>query len=353
MRMNIGLLSKERVLYLGKEESLSYKHGALIYRNRDYKQKCKIGGLLTCATFFERLLRLEPRCSVRIDSNTFLVSCSGMVLRYEVNQNHAYKEMEYKKGMRNPLSFLSLSDDGSQENRVFFGEYVWNEAKGPVSIYERTGPTWKIVYTFPPNTITHIHALYYDKYRDGFIILTGDEDRESGIWFANRSFSEIRPVLLGSQQYRACVAFPTRDGLIFATDTPLEQNYIYEVSINEEFEVDSVIPVYEINGPCIYGTIIGEKMFFSTSVEPDSSLPKWSYRFTRKLGRGVKTHYSEIIERDAEGVFSVVFRVRKDFLPIWLFQFGNILFPQNSTSRLCFVLQATTGHGKTLCEEKS
>ena len=84
-------------------------------------------------------------------------------------------------------------------------------------------------------------------------------------------------------------------------------------------------------------------------MEPDSTLSKWQYRFTYKLGKGVLDNATHVIKRDENGVYEEVASFKKDLLPMWLFQFGNIFFPQNESSHLYGVLQGCTeGHGVTV-----
>ena len=105
----------------------------------------------------------------------------------------------------------------------------------------------------------------------------------------------------------------------------------------------------EIPGPCIYGTEHNGNFYFSTSVEPDSSLPIWKYRMTYKLGAGVEDRFTHIIQRNQQGNYKEVYSAKKDFLPMWLFQFGNVLYPENDSKELYAVLQGTKScHGVTV-----
>ena len=328
---------------------LSYRNGALTYRTENTDQQCTIGNKYKRIKIVERITRKEPRCAAKIDEDHILISFEGKILNYCISENRIVVEHRFSKGMNNPLEFLVLDDPESGDRSIFYGEYIWNDAKGPVDIYRRKKGVWEIVYTFPEKTITHIHNLIFDEYRNGFFILTGDDDSESGIWFADNNFRSVKPVLVGSQQYRACVAFADGYGLFYATDTPLEKNYIYRVVLDADMNVVNHKRLYDMPGPCIYGCRHNGNMYFSTSVEPDSSLSTWRYRFTYKLGAGVKDRYTHIIKGSNDGKFDEVGQFKKDLLPIWLFQFGNVLFPKNATKELYGVLQSTVkGHGVTV-----
>lgn len=347
--MSISHFLSERMLYIDNEEMLSYKKGKLIFRKKGNKiQNVKIGNLYNRIPLLERILRKEPRCAAKINQRSYIVSFGGAIYNYSVVDNNLVKEHDFSKSMNNPLEFLTVSIQNEDEAEVFYGEYIWNHLKGPVSIYKRVDGVWKKAFEFPENSITHIHNIIHDKYHKGFLILTGDENSESGIWFADYDFTNVEPLLIGSQQFRSCVAFPIKEGIIYATDTPLEGNYIYKIELDRNKNIIAMKKEYSIPGPCIYGTKYKEELYFATSVEPDSTLPKWRYRFTYKLGNGVKSRSVHIIKRNLNGDYSDICSVKKDIFPMWLFQFGNILFPKNNSRHLYAVLQSTIkGHGVT------
>jgi len=270
-----------------------------------------------------------------------LISHCGRVLRYNLKSNRIQVEHEYRKGMKNPLSFCVRKLD-SGEKEIYYGEYIWNENKGPVAIYRCKDGSWQKVYEFAENMITHIHSVVFDSSRETFFILTGDSDSESGIWIADNQFRNMRPLLVGKQKYRACVAFPTKAGLLYATDTPLEQNYVYLLSLEDEAN-PKITEIGKLPGSCIYGAKVNEKYYFSTTVEPDSTLTGWRYRITNKLGKGIQDRYSYLVSIEEQGELKICYRQKKDFLPMWLFQFGNMLFPYNETNQ-CYIVQQALRH---------
>lgn len=346
--MDMQKVSSKRLLYKGKECSLSYKNGKLFYKTEYSEQSIAIGGFLNKVKLIERAMRLEPRCTEKIDDRHFIISFNGKILNYDVKDNQVRIEHYYAKGMKNPLNFFGINRNEKRE--IYFGEYIWNGNKDKaVSIFKRKEDEWVEVYCFPERSITHVHNLVEDKYRNGIIILTGDDDEGSGLWFSDYEFKNVTPILIGSQQYRSCVAFPTKEGIYYATDTPLEQNFVYFVLLDENKKVKSIEKKYKMPGPCIYGMEFNNLMYFATSVEPDSSLPEWRYRLTYRLGDGIKNRYTYVIEGDRYREFREIFKIKKDSFPIWLFQFGNVLFPKNESNTFFAVLQSTTkGHGVTV-----
>lgn len=339
-----------KLLCVTSNKLLIYKRGILCFSLLEEPEKIikqiKIQGVLGRNSILARLLRLEPRCAVALGDEDFLLSFNGKIMHYNTDSNSLEIEHVFEKGMNNPLSFCCITLENG-EKEVYYGEYIWNSEKGPVAIYRRKDRTWSKVYEFPANCITHIHNIVYDDLHNSFYILTGDENDESGIWSADREFKEVKPLIKGKQQYRACVAFIGNEYLYYATDTPLETNHIYRVPLkcNTDAEVECVC---EIPGSCIYGAKIGNRYFLSTTVEPDSSLPSWRYRITSKLGEGIRDRYSYVFQINANGTVTECGKFKKDFWPMWLMQFGNVLFPYNETNKVYFTTQAVyPGHAKT------
>lgn len=340
-----------KVLCATEQYVLYYRKGNLCVAHTDAPdaviQSHPLGTHFSGIPLLERLTRSEPRCAVMLSEDVALISFSGAVLRYDISSNELITEHLYDKGMKNPLQFcIRTTADG--EKVVYYGEYIWNQEKGPVAIFKREKNVWEKVYNLPANSITHIHGIVYDPHRNCFYILTGDADSESGIWVADEAFSAVKPLLTGKQAYRSCVAFPTENGLLYATDTPLEQNSIYALAMNENGST-VLEEKYMLPGSCIFGAAVGNSFYFSTTVEPDSTLPGWRYRLTSKLGAGILDRYSHVIKVDPDGSTNEIFKRKKDALPMWLFQFGNIQFPYNETDKLLINLQSLKNrHGITL-----
>ena len=96
--------------------------------------------------------------------------------------------------------------------------------------------------------------------------------------------------------------------------------------------------IKSINGPCIYGTSINNKYYFSTSVEAINSGNLFQKLIRNKKGPGIIKNQSEIVFGDLENGFNTIYENKKDRLPFILFQFGNILFPNgtNNDNKLIF-----------------
>ena len=324
-------LFNRKVLCSCGETVISYHKGRLFFQN-GLKGKAillsslPLSGLqkiFSRIRILERLFRLEPRLAITIDSDSFFLTYNGSLYRITISTKQITHELSFRPGMNNLLG-ICKDEDGV----FYFGEYFGNEKKEEVSIFRGRNGCWESVFVFPSQEITHIHNIIFDKYRDCFWVLTGDSDKESGIWRANRDFSSVSPVFRGKQIYRSCFLLPTKTGLLYATDSPIVTNSIMfcrELADGSWCEPDKL---FSIAGPCIYGIAVDEQnVVLSTSVEPDVSLSIIRYRITRKLGKGVCDYCSHIYWGSVEKGFTEINRQKKDMWGMWLFQFGNVLFP--------------------------
>ena len=281
---------------------LCFQYGVIKIQEKNSNNvifKKRIHSIVKSIPVIERLMRMKPRAMLFLDSKSFIFSDHGFIYR------------------------CSVLD-------IIYGDYIGNINRGPISIYRRIfDGKWKKIYEFPSHTIQHIHNIVFDRFRNRYLIMTGDLDEESGIWEADIDFKIVKPIVQGSQKYRACVLMPTENYLYYATDTPLEQNYIYRLDNSGKLEQVSEIP-----GPCIFGIEKNDYLYFSTSVEGDPTLGKWKYKFSNKLGRGVKDRYSHLFRLSKEGEIEEITKLKKDWFPMWLFEFGNMKFPISDDNRV-------------------
>lgn len=280
----------------------------------------------------ERMLRLEPRGIVRLDGNKYNLSFRGNIYQVNLKKEEVQLEHSFVKTMNNPLYMKKISGLADWQDCILYGEYSGNPQREPVAIYRKRidceESQWEKCYEFSRGTINHIHNIIQDPYRKGLLILTGDSDSGSGIWLASNEFKEVKPLLIGSQLFRACVALPLEEGILYATDTPLMQNGIYFASLNNgNWESRKL---FDMPGPSIYYTFSTDKIIFSTTVEADAEKKGIQYLLSRKLGRGVKDRYVHLIEGSIFDGFNEIGKFKKDFLPMGLFQFGALHFPEDS-----------------------
>ncbi len=222
-----------------------------------------------------------------------------------------------------PLN-LVVTPDG----HIFWGEYFDNPGRDAVHVYgsEDRGASWKIVYSFPKNSIRHIHNLVYDRWEDCLWVLTGDVGEECRVLRVSLDWKQVEVVLSGNQQARAVAAVATADGLYFASDTPLEQNYIYE--LDREGKLKSVA---DVNASVLCGCAVDDAVFFTTMIEPSAV----------NLDRNVALYGST-----RGSSWTKLQTWRKDSWSMKFFQYGNAFLPtgNNSTNILALTTIAVEGH---------
>lgn len=282
-----------------------------------------------------RIFRADIRLAVQIKKDTYLIVFNKYFYKIDIKNRKYEKTFLVPRGRR-PLSITNVQNIKNFMPGLYFGEYFQNFDKCEVNIYRTIdGSNWEIIYTFPRGTIEHIHGIVEDPYFSCIWILTGDFGNSSAIWMAQNDFKLVEPVLSGDQMFRSCVAFPTKSGLLYATDSQFEKNSIRLLKKTGNRWLSTFI--HEINGPAIYGCQLGHKYYFSTSVEGNpEKMNKILKYLDKKPGPGILENYSHIIEGDLDSGFSTIFKAEKDLLPFFLFQFGVFTFPtgENNTSKL-------------------
>lgn len=252
---------------------------------------------------------------------------------YSRKDNEIINEFKFINS-RGPLSFASVNNVDGFDNALLFGEYVSNRNRKPVNIYRRNDikKTWNIIYTFSEGLINHIHALIPDRQNKCIWILSGDFEHSAGIWMARNNFKSIIPIVTGDQIYRACVAFPTKDGLLYATDSQIKPNSLRILKKNNDVWISDKI--CDINGSSIYGCELKDFFVFSTSTEP-SAITKGKIRglIDNTPASVIKENKSDIILVNKTNLkVQVILSRKKDLLPYRLFQFGSIMFPSGLTN---------------------
>lgn len=285
-----------------------------------------------------RLLRLDPRGAIKIDNENVLIPLKGKIYHLNIKKAEVKEMHTFREEMSAPLSMTKTEKISGIKEKILYGEYFSNPEKKEVGIWgmRNEAEEWREVYKFKKGQIEHIHAIIPDPYQNIFWILTGDHGDAAGIWFTEDGFKTVNKYLTGKQTYRSCVAFPTRDGLLYATDTPLEDNYIYLLQPDKKLQ-----KIYSLEGSTIYGGEVQNEYIFSTTVEgqPDigkGKLSLLSYMLSYQRGKGIKSWYSEIVIGNYKEGFKRIGKFKKDLWPMNLMQFGTIMFPsgENKTNKI-------------------
>lgn len=296
--------------------------------------------MLGCSRLLTRLFRFGIRAAVALDDTHAILSIGNRLYEINVESGVITEGWFCGEGIR-PLIMTIVKDIRGVADGVYFGGYLGNRGKKPVSIYHRTGiDQWKIIYTFPQGAINHIHNVVADPYRQCLWILTGDFDEASAIWKVTDNFQRVERVVFNDQKYRGCVAYALPEGLLYATDAPFADNFIYLMD-TVTFKTK---PLFPLHGSCIYGCQWKDNYVFSSTVEGDGrDTSRWEFCFGRKRGAGIKDDYVHMYLGNIKDGFREIYKEKKDCMPYYTFQFGVFKFPYgvNNTDTLYFQPVAT------------
>jgi len=216
----------------------------------------------------------------------------------------------------------------------YYGEYRSNPGSSAVHIWQwqEGDSSWSPVWRF--DGVRHVHGVFHDPYSKAIWVTTGDRDSEVGIWRTDDGFSTLTKVVGGSQQFRAVQLLFTTENIYFGSDTPDEENFIYRMD-RATLNVECLAAV---GGSVFYGCKVGEKLFFSTAVEPS---------------RINSENHAEVWRSDNGLDWYKFLKFKKDIWSMKYFQYGQVFFPAGpgDDKHLYCTPFATRGHGKTFVIE--
>lgn len=341
---NNVLVYKKLKLYKFNLESDSFIHIASFEYSIKKYIACNI-------RILERILRLEPRSAIK-EKNYILISFKGFIYKLNIDNFELTKVHKLRSGMSNVLSFCRISNLKDFNKGIYYGDYLSNNDKEEVSIYryDEDKATFLKVYTFEKGQINHIHQIVEDKYRNRVWIMTGDFKESAAIWYTDNNFKTVKLFLGGKQVYRLCKSFITEDGLIYATDTPLEDNTIRKIEINDT--IDEHIIDY-IDGSVIYGVEMKDRYIISTTIEGKNYEDKLvKSLLTYKRDDGIKTWNVNLISiLKSNNEVSIIKKFKKDIYPMGLCQFGTIQFIENEFGKdicICYGNSISKFDGKMI-----
>lgn len=323
-----------------------YHNGKIVIMRDNKTEVCfsfpinKKERLLSVSRFLTRLLRYGIRSAEIIDDEHIVLSHGNMI--YELNLETGVLSKGWFCGEKiRPLQFSWVQNIQGFTEGLYFGGYLGNRPKKPVNIYRRNGiDQWEIVYTFPQGTINHVHNIIADPYRQCLWIFTGDFDESAAIWKVTDNFKKVECLVCNDQKWRSDIVFPLKEGLLYATDAPFSDDYIYLFD-PDKMDLKEVFPIH---GSCIYGCKWKDKFVFSSTVEGDGrNTSRWEFYFGRKRGAGIKDDYVHMYMGDLQEGFKEIYKEKKDCMPYYTFQFGAFKFPTgiNNTETLYFQPVAT------------
>lgn len=223
-------------------------------------------------------------------------------------------------GLERPCRVLRSACAVDEQDRVFFGEYLANNERGEMRVYQYTcgDDRLEVIYTFPKNSIKHIHGLYYDENTKSIFCLTGDDEKECQILQTFDQFQTVETIGQGDETWRAVSLLFTEKSLFYGMDAEFRANHIYQCD-RASGERKSL---GEVNGTVFYSKKLGEDLFFTTTAENAPSQTE---------------NVAAIWNVNREGKCEEIVKFKKDFWHPTLFMFGTIHFPcQNKLDRQLF-----------------
>jgi hypothetical protein len=153
---------------------------------------------------------------------------------------------------------------------VYFGEYQYSEDRPYTArIVKGTndGSDWEIAYTFDSGQVWHVHSIYYDRYRNGYWICTGDSNDEAGLYWTDDDFESLVKVGGGSRDWRIVSLIITKDYLYWGSDNPDDGASIFRLDVVNNYLEE----ILHIGYVVYYSTMLSDgTMVLSTTFEPDS-----------------------------------------------------------------------------------
>lgn len=306
------LLYKYLSFYLVDIKSHKTEFVARLPAGKKYFYLCRL-------RLVNRLMRMEPRCTGRLDENRFVVCVMGRVWLLDIRK----KSVSILLALSPGLSLLNFCE---KDGCLYWGDYGANTNYKEINVY-RLGQdlNLKVVYSFPAGSIRHIHNIINDG--EGFVILAGDNEPKAGIYRANKDWTIVTPWIIGDQRCRAVVGFFYKGGFLYATDSVETENHLRLIEADGTERV-----LISINGSCIYGVETKDFYLFSTTVEPHEGGDGIMKFFSNQLGGGIKSKDVQVLavsKRDLS--ISIIKQYRKDCLPMKIFQYGRVSFAGGQT----------------------
>lgn len=325
------IISKYRALYVQGNTMYAAK-GYSIYRSSDGGDHWILDGRVKDRKYsflgninrlLARLLRVEVSELIILEDGSRVIIAKKGIFVAKSNSKEYIRTFFISRGSK-PMN-ICIDSDGS----LYFGEYISNgyfacNEREEVHVYKSkdNAQNWDICYTFPKNTIRHIHGIFYDRFTDKMWFTTGDKGDECIIGNTDNGFKTINIVKQGGQRYRAVKLFFYEDFIVYGTDTQVEKNYI--ISFDRKDGKENCLQ--EIQGSVIAATQVGESACISTAIEP-SEINKEPYVHLWFSPDGTQ--------------WKDVYKVKKDLFSLKYFQFARMQFPHNAITKEQVI---ATGH---------
>jgi len=285
LALSIKILRNNLVLQYVVNGVLYGTDDHLVWESRDkgetWKKVCQLQP--TGKSYFEiikdKILRSRMVRAFRrnIGINNLVVLDSGTIIAqydkiYRLSGEGKYAEPVYdlqKEGLASPLKNGLCYDRCT--GHLYFGEYI---IKRPAAVRIirgcDDGRRWEVCYQFSAGQIRHVHGIFPDPYRKRIWVCTGDNDRESGLYYTDNDFQSLNLYGSGDQSWRMVSLLITPESLIWGTDAGQDtsgnvKNYIYKLDL----KAGTRKKLCCIDKPAYYSTLFADgSMCIATTFEP-------------------------------------------------------------------------------------
>ena len=279
----------------------------------------------------QRLLRFMVTNVVKLNNGDLFITFDKTV---GVIRNGEYRTLN---GLVRPCRVLRSGCAADREGNIYFGEYLANDARGPMRIYRYTPGTDELetVHIFPAGSIKHIHGIYADEFTGDLYCLTGDADKECGILRSPDGFRTMKYVGRGDESWRAVSLLFEKEALFYGTDAEFRKNQIYRV---ERGTLERTT-LGEVSGTVFYSKSLSAHLFFATTAENAPSQTE---------------NVAALWHVSPEGECRQLVSYQKDSWHPTLFMFGTIHFPYRNAlpAALHFSLVGVDGDNRTFNIQK-
>jgi hypothetical protein len=255
----------------------------------------------------QRLLRFMVTNVVPLANGDLFVTFDKAV---GVIRDGVYTELT---GLTRPCRVLRSACAVDGVGEIYFGEYLANDERGEMRVYHYSpgGGSIETAYTFPAGSIKHIHGIYFDKYTDSLLCLTGDNESECRMIRTFDGFRTAEIVGEGDETWRAVSILFDENAMYYGMDAEFRSNHIYRLD-RGTLERTSLA---EVNGTVFYSKQLGQELFFATTAENAPSQTE---------------NVAAIWNVSPDGACREIAKFYKDGWHGTLFMFGTVHFPYAS-----------------------
>ncbi|MEO8574208.1 MAG: hypothetical protein ABI481_09590 [Pyrinomonadaceae bacterium] len=290
-------LSRSNVLYRSRDMNLPFEKVATI-NAPGWKQ------LVSNIRPLQRLLRFMVTNVIPLNNGDLFVTFDKSV---GIVRNGRFHHLE---GLARPCRVLRSACAVDGNGDIYFGEYLANDERGPMRIYKYTPGSneLEVPYFFPAETVKHIHGIYFDKFTDSLVCLTGDDESECQMMRTTDGFKTVNSIGQGDETWRAVSMLFGQDAMFYGMDAEFRSNHIYKL----ERATNERTSLGEVNGTVFYSKQMGDDLFFATTAENAPSQTE---------------NVAAVWHVAPDGTCSEIAKFKKDFWHPTLFMFGTIHFP--------------------------